>query len=467
MRRAATEYPVVDPASPSPDTAVRAAPAERVPISTVLSWGGPVIAASGSLFFVQFFFLNFATDVLLMAPATVGVVFALGRLWDAVSDPIVGTWSDRTRTALGRRRPWMFAGIPLLVVSLLMIWIPPVSLAGSAQVAWITVSLFAFYTAFTCYMVPHQSLGSELSRDHHDRSRIFGVQSASFTVGIMLAFAGIQYVTLATDPRGAAARLIVVWVFVMATVLLVPPLRVRERPEHQGRGGQSSFRAMGDVLRSRHARRLLFVQFVQMLGTGVIGILSPYLVLYILREPDLIGPLPAVFVVFSVASIPFWIRMSRRFGKRDTWAVSLVGGAVAFSGVFFVHEGDVGLIFAILVLAGISLGAGGMIGPSILADVIDADELASGERKEGAYNAAWGFAIKSSKALVILFTGMVLQFSGFEPNVDQSDETKLALRSLYAGLPFFTFLAAAKVLRGFGLDEAEHARIRAELDQRH
>ena len=159
--------------------------------------------------------------------------------------------------------------------------------------------------------------------------------------------------------------------------------------------------------------------------------------------------------------------MSRRFGKRDTWAVSLVGGAEAFSGVFFVHEGDVGLIFAVLVLAGISLGAGGMIGPSILADVIDADELASGERKEGAYNAAWGFAIKSSNALVILFTGMVLQFSGFEPNVDQSDETKLALRSLYAGLPFFTFLAAAKVLRGFGLDEAEHARIRAELDQRH
>jgi Na+/melibiose symporter-like transporter len=307
---------VVEPPSPSSDPAARPA-AERVALSTILSWGAPVVAASGALFFVQFFFLNFATDVLLIAPATVGVIFALGRMWDAVSDPIVGTWSDRTRTALGRRRPWMVAGVPLLVVSLLMTWIPPVSLVGTAQVAWIAASLFGFYTAFTCYMVPHQSLGAELSRDHHDRSRIFGVQSAFFTVGIMLAFGGMQYVTLAPDPRSAAARLVVGWVVVMAAVLLIPPLLLRERPEHQGRGGQSSFRAMGDVLRSRHARRLLFAQFVQMLGTGVIGILSPYLTIYILRRPELIGPLPAVFVVFSVASIPVWVRLSRRFGKRD------------------------------------------------------------------------------------------------------------------------------------------------------
>jgi GPH family glycoside/pentoside/hexuronide:cation symporter len=139
---------------------------------------------------------------------------------------------------------------------------------------------------------------------------------------------------------------------------------------------------------------------------------------------------------------------------------------VAFSGVFFVGEGDVALIFALLVLAGLSLGAGGVIGPSILADVIDADELASGERKEGAYSAAWGFAIKSSNALVILFTSVALQLSGFVPNVEQSETTLLALRLLYAGMPLVMFLAAAQVLRGFGLDEAEHSRIRAELDRR-
>ena len=77
----------------------------RVPLGTVLSYGPPIVGISALLFFVQFFFLKFATDVFLMAPATVGLLFALGRVWDAVSDPIVGTWSDRTRTRLGRRRP--------------------------------------------------------------------------------------------------------------------------------------------------------------------------------------------------------------------------------------------------------------------------------------------------------------------------------------------------------------------------
>jgi GPH family glycoside/pentoside/hexuronide:cation symporter len=451
-----------DPSTSGPEPS----PSERVALGTLLSWGPPIFGLSAVLFFVQFFFLKFATDVLLMAPVTVGVIFALGRTWDAISDPIVGTWSDRTRTRLGRRRPWMLAGIPLLVLTLLMTWIPPARLSGGLLVAWVAVSLFGFYTAFTMYIIPHLSLGAELSTDHHDRSRIFGVQNASFTIGIMLAFAGMQYVTVADDPRAAAARLISLAVVGMVVLLLVPPLRVRERPEYQGRGGQRPLRAMADVLRNPHARRLLFVQFVQMQGIGVVGILSPYLVEYILQRPKLMGPLPAIFVVCSVASIPLWLQASRRFGKRNVWVASMLASALVFGLIFFVGEGDVALVSVLLVLAGLALGCGGMVGPSILADVIDDDELKSGERKEGAFNAAWGFALKSSNALVILTTSLVLQLSGFQPNQVQSDVTQLALRLLYAGMPLVMFLIAAWVLKGLRLDEAEHARIRAKLDQR-
>jgi GPH family glycoside/pentoside/hexuronide:cation symporter len=223
---------------------------------------------------------------------------------------------------------------------------------------------------------------------------------------------------------------------------------------------------MADVLRNPHARRLLFVQFVQMQGIGVVGILSPYLVEYILQRPKLMGPLPAIFVVCSVASIPLWLQASRRFGKRNVWVASMLASALVFGLIFFVGEGDVALVSVLLVLAGLALGCGGMVGPSILADVIDDDELKSGERKEGAFNAAWGFALKSSNALVILTTSLVLQLSGFQPNQVQSDVTQLALRLLYAGMPLVMFLIAAWVLKGLRLDEAEHARIRAKLDQR-
>lgn len=98
--------------------------------------------------------------------------------------------------------------------------------------------------------------------------------------------------------------------------------------------------------------------------------------------------------------------------------------------------------------------------------MIDGDELETGERKEGAYNAAWGFAFKSSNALMILVTSLVLQAIGFQPNVEQSEFAKLAIRGLYGVMPLSMFLLAALVLRGFRLGEAVHARIRRELDAR-
>ena len=112
----------LEPAEPAAATSAPAATGERVPLATLLAWGPPIFGLSSALFFLQFFFLKFATDVLLIAPVVVGALFAAGRLWDAGSDPIVGTFSDRTRTPLGRRRPWMFAAIPMLVVFTWMIW---------------------------------------------------------------------------------------------------------------------------------------------------------------------------------------------------------------------------------------------------------------------------------------------------------------------------------------------------------
>ena len=444
----------------------RAEARERLPLGTVLAYGGPIGALTGWLFFVQFFFLKFATDVLLIAPAVIGVIFALGRAWDAISDPIVGTWSDRTRTRLGRRRPWMLAALPLLAIFFAMTWMPPQSLTGAALVAWVAVSLFGFYTAYTAYGIPHQSLGAELTRDYHDRNRVFGVRHASFVIGMMLSFAGMQIVNNAADPRAAAAELAAVVIPIGAAILLLPPLLIRERREHLDRRPQSSFGALADVVRNPHARRLLLVNSIEMMGAGVLGVLSPFLAEYVLERPDLIGPLPAVFVVSSVVSIPVWIRLARRFGKRNTWIAAMIATALSFGGMFFAGPDTVVLAVVLLAVAGAAQGCGGTVGPSILADVIDWDEWATGQRKEGAYSAAWGFTLKGAQAVVILLAGWVLQLSGFEPNAEQTPTANLALRSLFAGLPFFCFLIGAWLFAGFQLDRAEHARIRGELDAR-
>jgi Na+/melibiose symporter-like transporter len=436
-----------------------------VSVSVLLSYSPPVVGLSGPLFIVQFYFLNFATDVLLLAPLSVGLVFAAGRVWDAVSDPIVGTLSDRTRTRLGRRRPWMFAGIPLLMLSFVMIWSPP-ELERFGMYAWTTIALFSFYTSYTMFSVPHAALGAELTTDYHERNRIFGANSAAFTFGMLLVFGGMQYVMNAEDSRLAASRLALGVAAVLPFILLVPPVRLRERVEYQGRGATSSLGAMRDVLANPHARLLLTVQFCQLAGSGVLGLMAPYLMRYVVKRPDLVGVMPGLFVVSTIVSIPIWVRITRHVGKKNAWIAGLFGSGVSFGAILMVGEGDLALLGVLLCSAGFFVGCGMMVGNSILADVIDWDELRTGGRKEGAYSAAWGFAIKSATAIIIVLVSAALQFSDFKANQTQTEGTLWMLRILNGGLPLVMYTIAGFLFMRFGLNEIEHAEVRAALDGR-
>jgi GPH family glycoside/pentoside/hexuronide:cation symporter len=437
---------------------------ERLPFFTILAWGAPALGYAFPLFFVQVYFLKFATDVLLLPPALVGLLFGAGRIWDAVTDPVAGYLSDRTRSRLGRRRPWMLLGVPSLIAFFAMLWMPPSHFSGGALLLWTAVALFGFYAAYTAYSIPHASLGAELSRDHHDRSRIFGTRHVAFTLGVISAFGALQYAESAVDERAAVRHVVLVGGTVIAFLLLVAPLATSERREHQGRGGRSPWSSMRDVWRNPHARILFATLFIESLGAGVIGVLAPYVAEYVLVRPDRVFVLPACYVGASVVSVPIWVRLSRRYGKRDVWLVAMVVTALAFGAAIFAAEGDVTYLAVLLIFAGAAAGCGGAVGQSILADVIDWDELQSGERKEGAYSATWGFALKAAIGCMIMLTGLALQVSGFQPNVRQAPAALWTLKVLFAGVPFVGFVAGTLIFRNFSLDEAEHIRVRAALD---
>jgi GPH family glycoside/pentoside/hexuronide:cation symporter len=380
-----------------------------------------------------------------------------------VSDPLAGYWSDRTRSRLGRRRPWLLAGIPLLAASSIMVWSPPASFSEPATLLWMAVALWLFFTAYTIYTVPHMSLGAELTDDYHDRSRVFGAQRMAFVLGMLLAFAGIQVATNAADERTGAMTVAIVSAVIASLLLAASPLLLRERPALSRRSAESPYGAFRDVLRNPHARILLAAWLCEGIGGGALGVLAPFMTEYIIKRPDLIGVVPAFFVIPSVMAIPVWVRLSRVYGKRTVWRTAAVGASMFFAASFFVTAGDLVTLCALLAGAGMCFGCGGAIGQSMLADAIDWDELRTGERKEGAYAAAWGFAIKLSVGIVIVFVGVVLQLSGFEPQGVQTATSELALRCLYAGLPAAAFGGSLLMLRWYKLDADEHARIIGEL----
>jgi GPH family glycoside/pentoside/hexuronide:cation symporter len=433
----------------------------------LLAFCVPTVGLSFYLMFVQFYFLKFATDVLLLAPAAIGALFGLGRIWDAISDPIAGYWSDRTRTRLGRRRPWMLAAVPLTAASFAMLWSPPAWLVGEALLAWSAVALLAFYTSDTVYSVPHVSLGTELTRDHHERTRVFGMHRVAFIAGIMLAFTGIQLVSNADDRRAAAGALALAAAAIVSLALLSAPVVLRERPENLGRGSASPLAALRDVARNPHARILLSVWFIESLGGGVLGVLAPYMTEYVMGRPDLIGVVPAFFVVPGILAVPLWIALSRRFGKREVWTAAMLGTGACFGATFLLEgEQDIAALCALLVGAGACFACGGTIGQSILADVIDYDELATGERKEGAYTAAFGLSLKLGVGTMVIVTGFALQLADFAPNQPQGETTRLVLRALFAGMPLLGYTIGAWIFRRFALGGDAHARIRSALDAR-
>ena len=413
-------------------------------------YGVPAVASAAPVFFVQFYFLSFATDVLLLAPATVGVILASGRIWDAVTDPAAGYGSDRTRSRWGRRRPWLMAAAPLSAIAFVALWNPPASLASPATLAaWSAAWLFALTAAITAWAIPHQAMGAELSDDPHARHRIFGIRFVTGVVGAGLSFGGMQLVGNAEDPRTAAGSLAFVVGAGMAALLLIPALALRERPPRTATAPTSAMKSARSIVTNRDARRLLSIWFFAQLGMASQGVIAPYMAIYVFGRPDLIGVLPALFIGPLVLSVPVWIGVARRFGALRTWRLSMVAGSIAYSALFVLPADDFTWIATLLAAAGFSSGAAGPLGPTFFATLADADTRRTGEQRQGVYFAAKEFAEKASGAAVALVVGVALQVSGFEPNASQNPATLLAIRGCLSVFPGTAFLLGALLLGRF------------------
>jgi GPH family glycoside/pentoside/hexuronide:cation symporter len=244
----------------------------------------------------------------------------------------------------------------------------------------------------------------------------------------------------AEDPRRMAAELAIPAMLIAVVLLAISPLVLREPAVSGERGGKGLFSALGDVLSTRPARQLLLVNFIESAGMGAVGTMAPYIAEYLLGRPEVVGLLPTAYVISSVLSIPIWVRVSKSFGKRDTWLASMVMAVCAFGGMWFVGEGDLALLLALLVVAGCAMGCGGVLGNSLMADVIDVDERRTGERKEGVYSAAMLLVLKVGTALATALSGVVMTATGFIPNVAQTEESLFGIRLIFAGMPFLGFL---------------------------
>jgi len=415
---------------------------------------------------VLIMYLKYAVDDLGAEPAVVGTIFLLAKIWDAISDPLVGNLSDRTERPNGRRRPWLRASAPLLAIFSIMAWAPPASLDGMALNAWIAVSILGFYTAYTIFEVPHMALGAEITLAADERNRVFGVRQIMRVLGMLTAGTLGTYLVgqgVAAATAMAYGLAVLTIILILTGVSLLPP----ERIEFRGRGGQNPFSALRDVAANPHARLLLFVIFIDGIGTGGIGVLIPFVIEYVVGMKDLVPYLLGLNMLATLAGIPLWIRLAGFFEKRHLVLSAMIGSGIGYGLILLVGEGDWHIIAISSVIAGTSSSCANILGYTLKSEIIDCDEYATGERKEGAYFAGWSFMSKLAGGIMIGLVGYALSWSNFVPNEpEQTELVKNTMILLMGGFPLVCYLIGAIAFSRFRLTEREHARIRTELDVR-
>ena len=446
--------------------------AESLKMSVIWAYAAPGIGFRMMAFLFGTYLLKFSTDVLLIAPLTMGALIAASRIWDGISDPMTGFLSDRTRSRFGRRRIWLYCSAIPMGLGMVMMWSPPTSMEGVNLVIWMGIALFVYETASTAFFVPHGALGMELTSNYHERTRLFGYTHMIGAVGAGLGLVFVYLLSSAEDQRTVAFVLSMIAGISVTGLVLGSTRLLPERSEYQGRGASNPFRSFADVFRNPHAFLLLVVFGIETFGAATIGLLVPYMVDYVIPEEAIpfgktmyFTAILATYTVPQFAFAPLWIRVARYTGKKRLWGISMWITAATFIGYFFALN-EPRMIWFLSFVLGTTGGIGAVVAPSIKADIIDYDEYLTGERKEGTYIAAWNLVRKGAASLTALITGFTLQFSGFEPNVTQSEETQFALRTLFSLFPAACYVIGALLFLKFALNEKEHAAVRREIAER-
>lgn len=360
----------------------------------------------------------------------------------------------------------MAAAIPM-GVSTILVWSPPWFIDGVVLVAWVAAALVIYETAATAVLVPYGALGMELTDRYHERTRLFGFRHVAMAMGSILGLGAVYLMRTGDNPRLTAFVVSTVSGVIVATTVLLAAKRLPERSDYLGRGAIDIRKSFADVLRNPHGRLLFIVYGIETFGAASIGMLAPYIMQYVVHAPNLNEAFILAYFVPQFALTPIWIRLARKFSKKNLWLFSMMCMAVGYSSIFFVGEDSFTLLFVIIFLLGLGGGCGSVIAPSIQADVIDYDEYLTGERKEGAYTAIWNFIRKAAGGISAIITGWALQFAGYVPNAeDQSDLVIIVLLALIGLLPALCYGIGTVLFFRFSLNEAEHDRIVRELRER-
>ena len=397
-----------------------------------------------------------------------GLITALSRVFDAITDPWIASLSDRSRNKRGRRIPFMqYAAVPLSVVTVLL-FCAPVNAISSVNIVWISVFIVLFYLFMTMYCTPYNALISEFGKTQDDRMYISTAISLTFFGGTMLAYTPFVFAGFLQGSVGFAwsYRICFIVLAVIACIcMLIPTFCLKEKEFVDTKPSNANMlKSLGATFKNGNFRTFVFSDIMYWVGLTLFQTGLPFFVKVSMNISEaytmyFLGGM----TVLSACFYPIVSKLVRKFGKKKLVVAGFLGLALAyvFSGLIGVlgtaeNPGLLGIgkipgfVFGVVicVIAAFPMALLGIIPQSIVADVAEADGYESGENREGMFFAARTFAMKFGQSLAMLiFTSLAI--IGTTQNTNSNDITASTLGMTIVGFVAVGFCVLGAVILGF------------------
>lgn len=396
--------------------------------------------------------------------AAIGLMIALTRVSDAITDPLVGWVSDRLRTPIGRRKPVILFGLPLLCLAAWMLFVPPEEVGLSYVFIWAAL----LYLGFTLVDLPFKAFGAELSPHYDERAELAGWREGLGLVGTLVGLMAAAYVSLSMG-GGLSEQL-----FVMALIaIIMTPLMfcitlglLREPPViEENRQESTPLAKLRLIWKNGPFRGLLIMSFVLVAAEFGASALKALIFEHIFHDQELFPVLLFGEVLVMVISIPFWLYLSQRYSKHQAIAAAIIWGGSMSLLIPVLAGTSLTLFFVLSLLKATSIGAMTVLINGMAADVIDIDAARTRQARTGVYFALWGMVNKGAVAAGVLVATNLPAMLGYQVTADGLVGAQTLLW-VFGLLPGLGFLCVAPVLLAWPLTRERQARIRAAIDRR-
>jgi GPH family glycoside/pentoside/hexuronide:cation symporter len=457
------------------------APALRpLNLKTKLAYGAGDLGPGMTANLMAFSFLFFLANVAGLNPAIASLVLLVGRVWDGINDPIIGVLSDRTRSRWGRRHSWMIWGSIPFGLGFILIWLVPDWPLG-LKFIYYAVAGIIFYTAYTAVNLPYAALTAELTKDYDGRTELTTFRLAFSLFGAVSALAlglVLSFVIADTQQQHAVLGVICAVISVLAlhwciwgTMPRARALGLLDAPVTESGTARTEMPLRQQLAIAFRNRPFLFVVGIYMfswLGLQITAAIIPF---YAVNWMQLDSYFPAALAVQGSAIVMIFLcnALSKRVGKRGLYFMGVGSWILVQGGLFFLQPNQVGLMYALCVIASFGVATTYLVPWSMLPDVIELDELQTGQRREGIFYAFMTLLQKMGLAVGIFLVGIALSTAGFveavpgQPLPPQPDSALFAIRIAIGPLPTVCLILGMILTYFYPITREVHAEILLKL----